>query len=59
MENGLPVTTKLDEQGFHGFGMKSIRLIAEKYDGSLSVKTQDNVFNLNILLPIKKTAKDQ
>ncbi len=56
--DGLPKTMKSSD-AWHGFGMKSIRLIAEKYDGSLSVKTQDNVFNLNILLPIKKTAKDQ
>ena len=54
--DGLPKTMKSSD-AWHGFGMKSIRLIAEKYDGSLSVKTQDNVFNLNILLPIKRRQK--
>jgi len=46
---GLPYTTKKDKD-YHGFGMKSIGMIVEKYDGSLSIQTQDKVFNLNILL---------
>lgn len=46
----LPVTTKKDKR-YHGFGMKSIRLLTEKYDGVLSVNTADNLFRLNILLP--------
>lgn len=36
MEDGFPVTTKTEEEGFHGYGMKSMRLIAEKYGGSLT-----------------------
>lgn len=49
----LPVTTKKDKR-YHGFGMKSIRLIAEKYEGVLSVNTADNLFRLNILLPYRE-----
>ena len=32
--------------------MKSIKMLAEKYGGYVSVKAEDGVFNLNILLPI-------
>ncbi len=47
----LPQTTKEDKR-YHGFGMKSIRMIVEKYQGHFSVKAQGDVFTLNILLPI-------
>ena len=50
-DDGLPLTTKSDKR-YHGFGMKSIKMLAEKYGGYVSVKAEDGVFNLNILLPI-------
>ena len=50
-EDGLPVTDKGDKN-FHGFGMKSIRAIVEKYGGNLSVSTEDDEFYLNIVLPL-------
>lgn len=49
-DDGLPYTTKVNKD-YHGYGMKSIQMIVEKYDGSLSVQASDGVFNLNILLP--------
>lgn len=49
--NGLPLTTSGDEEN-HGFGMTSIRLIAEKYGGSISTRADSNVFYLNILFPL-------
>lgn len=56
--DGLPMTTK-GNTDYHGFGLKSIRLVTEKYGGVLSIRTEDNMFELNILLPIperKQTA---
>lgn len=50
--DGLPVTTK-DDPRYHGFGMRSIRMIAEKYDGFLSVTARDGVFALTLLLPLE------
>ncbi len=47
---GMPQTTKEDKR-YHGFGMKSIRMIVEKYQGHFSVKAQEGIFTLNILLP--------
>lgn len=49
--SGLPQTTKRDQR-YHGFGMKSIRMITEKYKGYLSVVAEDGIFTLNILLPV-------
>ena len=50
IENGLPVTTKKEEQGFHGFGMKSMRLVAEKYGGNLNCVADGDVFDLSVYL---------
>ena len=49
-QDGLPVTTHASEGELHGYGMKSIRQIAAKYGGTISVKAEDGVFLLNILL---------
>lgn len=50
--DGLPVTDK-KEKNSHGFGVKSIHYIVEKYDGELRMSTQDGRFCLDILLPKK------
>ena len=50
-EQGLPVTTKAQKEE-HGYGTRSIREIAEKYNGQMSVKVEQNIFTLNIMLPI-------
>ena len=50
---GLPVTRK--DARYHGYGMKSIRSVVEKYEGSLTVKAQDGWFELRILFPREKT----
>ena len=47
-ENGLPLTTKKDSE-FHGFGMKSIKYVTEKYGGDLQISADGGVFELNIL----------
>ena len=50
-EQGLPITTKAQKEE-HGYGTRSIREIAEKYNGQMSVKVEQNIFTLNIMLPI-------
>lgn len=46
--DGLPVTTKGDTN-YHGFGSRSIRMIARKYGGELTTFVTGDVFHLNIL----------
>lgn len=48
MVDDMPVTTK-DGTG-HGFGLRSIREIAEKYDGIASVVAEGNIFKLTVVL---------
>ncbi|WP_258421028.1 ATP-binding protein [Loigolactobacillus coryniformis] len=50
-EGGLPKTTKSDQQQ-HGYGLKSIDYIANKYNGSLTVGVKDNWFSIKVLLPL-------
>ena len=50
-EDGLPLTSKGDRRN-HGFGTRSMRLIVESYDGTLSASAQDDIFHLNALIPI-------
>ncbi len=50
-KDGIPVTTKEDKSQ-HGFGIKSIKMIAEKYGGTATVFIDNDIFNLNILLPV-------
>ncbi len=43
-------TTKKEKYN-HGFGIKSMRQIAEKYNGTLEIDTADNWFTVCILIP--------
>lgn len=55
-EDGMPLTTKM-EKDFHGYGMKSIKMIVDKYGGDLSVVVGNGVFNLNIFFPLPRGSK--
>lgn len=51
MVRGLPVTNRA-EKDYHGFGVRSMVLIVEKYGGTISFSAKNQVFNLNILFPL-------
>ncbi|WP_455502981.1 ATP-binding protein [Blautia sp.] len=51
MKDGLPLTSKADKEN-HGIGIRSIKSIVEKYQGTVSVRVQDRNFVLTVLLPI-------
>lgn len=48
--DGLPNTTKEVEPGYHGYGLKSIQLIAKKYHGDISVSVANGMFQVNIYM---------
>jgi len=50
MKSDIPVTTKRDKF-LHGYGLKSIRIAAEKYRGTMTINTDNNWFTLRILFP--------
>lgn len=47
----LPQTIKQDKNR-HGFGIKSMRHIAEQYNGTLSFHAEEDIFYLHIYFPI-------
>lgn len=50
-EDGLPKTSK-EDKGSHGFGVRSIKAMAEKYGGSIHVNTEEGIFTMTILIPL-------
>lgn len=55
LADGLPLSTKTDEAGYHGYGVKSIRYTAAKYGGTLNINIEDNWFKVTLLIP-RRTA---
>lgn len=50
--NGFPVTSK-DDKGYHGYGVKSMQMIAKKYGGDIRISVQNHTFSLQIMLPVE------
>ena len=47
-EDGLPVTSKKDK-AYHGFGVKSIKYIVDKYKGDILMQAVEQRFQVDIL----------
>lgn len=47
----LPSTSKADKLN-HGFGLKSIQKIVDRYHGSLELKAENGTFNLFLYIPL-------
>lgn len=54
LRGGMPVSTKGDPDR-HGFGVRSIKMIAEKYGGSLECRAEGGLFTLGCMIPIKES----
>ena len=55
--DGLPLTSKMGADGKrdelnHGFGIRSMQLVAERYAGTLSTRLEGGVFKLDVLIPL-------
>lgn len=50
IRNGRPVSIKRDKEN-HGFGLKSIRYVAEKYSGEAICRVEGQEFVLTMLFP--------
>ena len=46
--NGLPQTDKNDN-AYHGFGMRSIKMITEKYGGDMRIRDEEQIFLLDLM----------
>ncbi len=51
MQDGMPVSTNKEEG--HGFGLKSIKMLVDEFEGAMKAKPEGDVFHLNIILPLK------
>ncbi len=51
-QDGLPVTTKQDK-AYHGYGIKSIRMAAEKYGGTVTIHDGREWFKINAMIPLR------
>lgn len=49
--DGLPITSK-EDKNYHGFGIQSIKLLVEKYHGTMTAYNDEDVFHLNILFHV-------
>ncbi|MDY6392729.1 MAG: ATP-binding protein [Bacilli bacterium] len=54
-QDGLPLTSK-ENKANHGYGIKSIAYVAEKYHGDLSIKAEDGVFSLSVMIPLDQSS---
>lgn len=52
--NGLPVSTK-SKNGYHGFGLRSIRHNVRQYGGHISVTAEGGSFELKMVIPLPRT----
>lgn len=50
-KKGKPVTWKADKQ-FHGYGIKSMEYIVEKYGGNMVIDFKDNTFLVKVLIKL-------
>lgn len=50
--DGKDLITTKNNKDYHGYGVKSIRRTVEKYDGTVTIRTEDGWFLLSILFPV-------
>ena len=55
MYNGLPVTSKADKTR-HGFGLRSVQYITEKYGGTMHIGTEGDLFVVSLLIPVPRAS---
>lgn len=52
LSSSLPETNKTNKI-YHGYGLKSIQYIVDKYEGNMQLKVENHMFNLNIVITVK------
>lgn len=53
VKNGFPISRKVDKVN-HGFGIKSINYIVNKYNGNMSFGVKNDMFEIKMLIPIQQ-----
>lgn len=55
-KGNLPLTTK-ENTDYHGYGLKSVQYVAQKYGGNVTVGRKGDLFVLDIVIPVPKQQK--
>ncbi|MBR6954084.1 MAG: sensor histidine kinase [Clostridia bacterium] len=55
--DGLPVTSKQDRD-YHGYGVRSMRYLCEKYGGVITTGWAEEVFSVDMLFPLRPDAAE-
>lgn len=58
LKDGLPETTKEDKR-YHGFGVRSMQYIVQKYGGELKFAQEDGIFTLDMMFTIPEIQANQ
>lgn len=53
MQDGLPESKNADYL-HHGYGLKSIRMLANKYHGTMDIEIKNSKFTITLLFIMKK-----
>ena len=56
-QDGLPVTSKQDRD-YHGYGVRSMRYLCEKYGGVITTGWAEEVFSVDMLFPLRPDAAE-
>lgn len=59
LRDGLPGSTTKEDKNRHGFGLQSMKYVAEQYAGSVQTSIEGPVFTLKISIPIPASAVKQ
>lgn len=53
-KEGMPLSTKVDN-GYHGFGTRSIRTVVETHGGTLRIKKEEDIFSVSALFSLEES----
>lgn len=53
LQNNPELVTAKNEKDNHGFGIKSVKEVAESYDGSVEFFEENNMFCVHIMIPLQ------
>lgn len=57
LENNRELSSSKPDKLYHGYGMKTIRSISEKYNGIIDISEEDHIFKIGIMLKIPSITK--
>ena len=49
---GLPVTTKADKN-LHGFGLRNVKAVLDRYDGSMTIEQANGSYSISMLISVR------